>query len=92
MRVECKTLVLLTCSVFLVASCSPKKNEEVPPPESKQEAPLKEMKKEGMPAPQHEKQMTPPSGQHPKEEGTLTPEQKEELEINEDNVMNPFPG
>lgn len=41
-------------------------------------------KTEETPVPQPEQQKT--------KEGNLTPQQKEELEIDEDNVMNPFPG
>ncbi len=77
-------LVLLTCSVFILASCGPKKTEEAPAQEPKQEAPMMEQQTPIPPA---------PLPKHPNnKEGTLTPQQKEELKIDEDNVMNPFPG
>ena len=76
-------LVLLTCSVFILASCGPKKTEEAPAPEQKQEAPMMKLQNPVPPA---------PLPTHPNKEEPLTPQQKEELEIDEDNVMNPFPG
>lgn len=42
--------------------------------------------------PKQTQRMSPSAPQTPEHEEALTPEQKEELEINEDNVMNPFPG
>ncbi len=76
--------IVLVCSVFVVVSCGPKKAEETTVPDHKQETPMMELKKPEAPASQLE--------QDKKKDETLTPEQKEELEIDEDNVINPFPG
>ncbi len=83
MNVKWKKLILLTCSAFVLASCGEKKPQEAPAPEHKQEAPLLKLKKP---------ESASPSEQQQNKEGTLTPQQKEELEIDEDNVINPFPG
>ena len=81
MNFHWKSLILLTCAAFLSVSCGPQKQEETPAPEQKTEAPATDMKKLQAPPAQGQQQGTP-----------LTPEQKEELKIDEDNVMNPFPG
>ncbi len=71
-----KNLVFLICSIGLVLGCGPKNKAEAA----------------AEPTPQQEALiMTDPEPTSQPEE-TLTPQQKEELEINEDNVMNPFPG
>jgi hypothetical protein len=80
MNFKYTNLILLTCSAFILVSCGPKKTGEAPAPEQKQEAPLQQ------PIPPEPL----PKHLHGKEE--LTPGQKEELKIEEDNVMNPFPG
>ena len=76
--------ILLACSAFVLVSCGPKKTEEIPAPEQKQETPMMELQKPETPAHplEHEKKKT----------DTLSPEQKDELKIDEDNVMNPYPG
>jgi len=91
-----KKFILLACSAFILVSCGPKKQEEAPPPAIQQEMPQQEMP---APIPNNEasvgqpemlKKLQPPQQKSNQEK--LTPHQKEELEINEDNVMNPFPG
>jgi hypothetical protein len=84
MNYKYANLVLLASAAFLLVSCGPKKTEEAPPPEQNQEAPLQELQKPVPPEPL-------PKSLNNKGE-PLTPGQKEELEIDEDNVMNPFPG
>ena len=83
MNVQWKKLILLTCAAFVLVSCGPKKTEEALAPEQKQVAPLIELKKP---------ESASPSEQQLNKEGKLTPEQKDELRIDEDNVINPFPG
>jgi hypothetical protein len=67
------------CS-FLLVSCGPTKHEEKQ--EEKQAEELKTAPVENL---------SPQLPEKKNEEG-LTPQQREELEINEDNVMNPLPG
>ncbi|HUX79075.1 MAG TPA: hypothetical protein VMW10_04940 [Alphaproteobacteria bacterium] len=84
MNFKLKRLMLLACSAIVLVSCGPKKTDEAPAPEQKQESPSMELQK---PVPLQ------PLPKHPNnKDGTLTPGQKEELEIDEDNVINPFPG
>ncbi|OJW53386.1 MAG: hypothetical protein BGO67_01400 [Alphaproteobacteria bacterium 41-28] len=83
MKYKYTNLVLLISAAFVLVSCGPKTTEEAPQPEQKQEAPVQELEKPIPPEPL-------PRHLNNKEE--LTPGQKEELEIDEDNVMNPFPG
>lgn len=51
-------------------------------------------KKKELPPSQPLQIQTVPKGEPSEQQGgeTLTPRQQEELKINEDNVMNPFPG
>jgi len=83
MNYKYTNLVLLVSAVFTLVNCGPKKTEEASPPEQNQGAPLQELQRPIPPEPL-------PKHLNNKEE--LTPGQKEELEIDEDNVINPFPG
>jgi len=76
--------ILGVACVFLLVTCGPKKEEGSPVAQAKEEQPQSAPPVVIPPAPQT------PEQKH--EEGHLTPQQKEELEINEDDVMNPFPG
>lgn len=69
--------------LFLLVACGPKKEEGSPVAQQKAEEP------QSVPP-----AVIPPALHTPeqKHEEELTPEQKEKLEINEDDVMNPFPG
>ena len=76
--------ILVAGAMLVLVSCGPQKKEEAPLPEQKQTVPMMELKK-----PEEVPQAHPAQ---PGKEVPLTPHQKEELEINEDNVMNPIPG
>lgn len=73
-----KNITLCVLCAFLLAACGPKKEME-----NKKE---QEQTQSGCGG------SAPSQAPEKKQETPLTPEQKEELEINEDNVMNPFPG
>lgn len=82
MTVNYKYIILCTMCSFLLVSCGPKKEEEKPlsPPEQgeqKSDTLLSYPNNEDL-----EKQ----------KEGQLPSKQEEELQIDEDNVMNPLPG
>ena len=77
MKTHMGKFIILLCSTFTLG-CGPQKKEETPIRAEKQEEPMKQMKNEKAPVQNKEE--------------TLTPHQQEELKINEDNVMNPFPG
>ncbi len=81
------------CTAIVLTNCGPKKKEELPPTPRKMEAPTV----------QPEKQVAPPATPKPTEtkdaplipltkpEDTLTPQQREKLIIEEEE-LEPFPG
>ena len=76
MRFNKKHLILCLMGSFLLVSCGSKKEENQSTVQQQAEPPC--VSQSAVP------------GQ--KKETPLTPEEKEQLEINEDNVMTPFPG
>ena len=76
MKTNLKTIVLCTMGAFLLVSCNPT-NHEKQASEQKEKADTSLMYPEKL---------------DEKAKKDLTSQQQEELEINEDNVMNPFPG
>ncbi len=84
MNVQTYKYLLLTAVMLAVVSCGPKKQEEAKPEES----PMMELQKpEEKPMMELQK---PEKGA--KEEAPLTPEQEDQLRIDDDNVLNPLPG
>lgn len=81
MKINYKSIFLYTTCGFLLVSCGPKKQEEKPP----------EQKEAVQPSVPEQKEKPDTSLMYPEHLGPGTP-QEQQLEINEDNVMNPFPG
>ncbi len=73
--------LLISVSLLTLVGCAPEKKEEVPPPPITQPAP-----------PAAQLPPTQPEEVQPDELEGLTPLQQDELKIEEDEVMNPFPG
>ena len=82
MKNQLKSFTLLTCALFAFVGCGAENKKEEGAPEQKQTVPMMDLKKPEV-AVQPENKGN---------EGTLTPQQEEELKINEDNVDNPIPG
>ena len=82
MNLQIKKLILLSCSAFILTAFSPDKPEKAPPP-------LPHDVASAVPL---ERKVAPLTPQQNNNGDQLTPHQKEELKINEDTVMNPFPG
>lgn len=82
MNTKCKYTVLYIICAFLLVSCGPKKQEEKPP----------EQKEAVQPSAPEQKEKEDTTLMYPEHLGAPATPQEQELEINEDNVMNPFPG
>jgi len=82
MNIQCKYTILCTICAFLLASCGPKKQEGKPP----------EQKEVVKPSAPEEKEKEDTTLMYPEHLGPPATPQEQQLEIDEDNVMNPFPG
>jgi hypothetical protein len=85
MNIPYKHIALSTMCAFLLVSCGPKKQEEKPAEQKEAVKPLEDKEN-------NDTLLMYPEELSEEEKKALTPQEQEELEINEDNVMNPFPG
>ncbi|MBY0500933.1 MAG: hypothetical protein K2P93_02910 [Alphaproteobacteria bacterium] len=85
-----KKISFLMCTAVVLTNCGPKKKEELPSTPPKMEAPTVQPQT-ALPAPAKPTETKEASLIPPKPEDTLTPQQREKLIIEEEE-LEPFPG